>query len=283
VIFITGATGRVGSALIQALGSRFEVRGACRETENLLGPTHWTAFDFEKPEGFEAALDRVDAVFLMRPPQITHAAVFAPFLAALHARNIRRIVMLSVAGADRNRLLPHHGIEKLIQHPYFDWTILRPGDFMQNLETVHADSIRQRHEIAVPAGNGRSAFIDVADIGAVGAKVLTGSGHAGKGYHLTGPQALSFAEIVAILTEVLARPISYRSPGLWRFIRDQRSDGSPLSLALIMSALYTIQRFGGAAEVTNDLKLLLGRDATRFEAYAIRQRRTWLDADHAAR
>jgi len=280
MIFITGATGRVGSAIIQALGPKVEVRGAYREPAILVGPTHWTAFAFEKPEGFEAALDGISAVFLMRPPQITKAAVFEPFLEELQARRIRRIVLLSVAGADRNPLLPHHGIEQLIQKPEFDWTILRPGDFMQNLETVHADAIRERHEIAVPAGSGRSAFIDVADIGAVGARVLTEMGHAGKAYHLTGPQALSFTEVTAILTEILGRPISYRRPSLWRFICDQRRAGAPLSLALVMTALYTIQRLGGAAEVTMDVEHLLGRKPTRFEAYAIRQRSSWLEADH---
>ena len=281
MIFITGATGRVGSAIIEALGSKVEVRGACREKVKLVGPTHWTEFAFEKPEGFAAALDEINAVFLMRPPQITKAAVFRPFLEALQARHIRRIVLLSVAGADRNRLLPHHGIEKLIQKPDFDWTILRPSDFMQNLETVHADAIRERHEIAVPAGNGRSAFVDVADLGVVGANVLTEPGHIGKAYRLTGPEALSFADVAAILTDVLGHKIIYRSPSLWRFIRDQCRAGTPLSLALIMSALYTVQRCGGAAEVTTDLERLLGREPTRFRANAARQRHIWRGADHA--
>lgn len=283
MIFVTGATGRVGSAIIEALGPRIDVRGACRERVDRPGTTHRTTFDFQEPEGFAAALDGVSAVFLMRPPQIAKAAVFHPFLEALKARRIRRIVMLSVAGADRNPLLPHHGMETLLQRPEFDWTILRPSDFMQNLETVHADAIREHDEIAVPASNGRSAFVDVADLGGVGSRVLTEPGHIGKAYRLTGPEALSFTDVAEILTAVLGRSISYRSPGLWRFIRDQRRAGAPLSLALVMSALYTIQRLGGAAEVTGDLARLLGREPTRFRTYAVRQRRAWLEADDAAR
>jgi len=262
------------------LGSKSEVRGAFREKDARVGLTQWTTFDFEKPEGYAAALDGVDAVFLMRPPQIAQAAVFHPFLEEMKARRIRRIVLLSVAGADHNPLLPHYGLEKLIQMPEFDWTILRPSDFMQNLETVHADAIRERDEIAVPAGDGRSAFVDVADLGVVGAKVLIEPGHIGKAYRLTGPEALSFAHVAATLTAVLGRPISSRSPGLLRYIRDQRRAGAPLPLALIMSALYTIQRFGGAAEVTTQLANLLMREPTRFEAYAIRQRSIWLEAEH---
>ena len=163
MIFVTGATGRVGSAIIEALGPTSDVRGTCRAHESRAGRTQWTTFAFEKPESFSAALDGVSAVFLMRPPQMTEATAFRPFLAEMKARGIRRIVLLSVAGADRNPLLPHHSIEKLIQRPEFDWTILRPSDFMQNLETAHANAIRYRSEIAVPAGKGRSAFVDVAD------------------------------------------------------------------------------------------------------------------------
>lgn len=279
MIFITGATGRVGSAVIKALGSETELRGARREKVAPVGRAHWTTFAFEKPESFAAALDGVSTVFLMRPPQITQAGVFRPFLEEMKARKIRRIVMLSVAGADRNPLLPHHGIEKLIQIPEFDWTILRPSDFMQNLETVHADAIRYRNEIAVPAGNGRSAFVDVADLGDAGAKVLIEPGHIGKAYRLTGPEALSFADVAATLTAVLGRSIKYRSPNLFRFIRDQRNAGTPLALALVMSALYTIQRLGGSAHVTADLQHLLGREPTRFRAYAERQRHVWLESD----
>lgn len=281
MIFITGATGRVGAAIIAALGPEIEVRGALRDKTGPDGRTQWVRFDFADPAGFADALAGINAVFLMRPPQITKAATFAPFLAAMQERQIRRIVMLSVAGADRNPLIPHHAIEKLVKTPDFDWTILRPSDFMQNLETVHADGIRYFNEIAVPAGNGRSAFIDVADIGAVGARVLVDPGHAGMAYHLTGPQALSFGDVAAILTEVLGRPITYRSAGILRFVRDQTAVGTPLSMALVMSALYTIQRFGGAAAVTPDLEQVLHRKPTDFRSYAARQRGIWVAAEQA--
>lgn len=214
-------------------------------------------------------------MFLMRPPQIASGRAFRPFLDAAHAAGVRRMIVLSVKGAERNIILPHHGVEREVMARGFDWTMLRPADFMQNLETVHRSGLSARSEISVPAGDGRSAFIDVADVAAVAAKVLLEPGHAKRGYTLTGPRALSFQEVAEILSEVLGRPIRYRPRGVLRFIRDRQAEGVPLGMALVMTALYTVQRTGGAAGVTDDAFRILGRTPNDFRSYAQRNRHVW--------
>jgi uncharacterized protein YbjT (DUF2867 family) len=265
-ILITGATGRVGGAVAALLKGHPDLRltGHGRDS---------TALDFLDPATFGPALAGCKAVFLMRPPQIASGRAFRPFLDAALAAGVQRMVVLSVKGAESNPILPHHGVEREVMARGFDWTMLRPADFMQNLETVHRDALRQRSEIAVPAGDGRSAFIDVGDVAAVAAKVLLEPGHEGKGYTLTGPAALSFHEIAAILTDVLGRPIRYLPPGMLRFIRDRTAAGVPLGMAMVMTALYTVQRTGRAAGVTADVTRLLGRSAVDFRSYAQRHRR----------
>jgi len=136
--------------------------------------------------------------------------------------------------------------------------MIRPSDFMQNLETVHLESIRDRDEIAVPTGRGRSAFIDVADIGKVIAKTLTEDGHSGKGYTLTGPKALNFSEVADILTEGLGRPIRYRQIGAVLFLIEQMRRAQPMGISLVMTALYTVQRLGKASATTGEVERLLG-------------------------
>ncbi|MET3898072.1 uncharacterized protein YbjT (DUF2867 family) [Devosia sp. UYZn731] len=274
MLLVTGATGRVGAALIAAMRGN-ALRAAGRETRQADGPVEWVKFDFTAPSSYPSALDGVTAVFLIRPPQMADAKAFIPFLDALQERKIQRVVLLSVKGADTNPILPHHGLEKLVQTPAFDWTILRPSDFMQNLETVHRDDIRDRDEIAVPAGDGKSAFIDVDDIGVFAAKTLQEDGHVGKGYVLTGPQALSWDAVADVLSQVLGRQISYRRPNVVRFIWEQHRNGVPLPMALIMTALYTVQRFGGAAETTGELETLLGRPSTPLIDYVARQKQAW--------
>ena len=155
------------------------------------------------------------------------------------------------------------------------WTMIRPSDFMQNLETVHVDDIRDRNEISVPAGHGRAAFVDVADIGQVVATVMTEEGHVGRGYSLTGSEALSFTEVAATLSVALGRTITYRPLGVARFLLEQCRRGRPLGLSLVMTLLYTVQRVGGADEVTGDLEALLARRAGTLSEYVVRRSAVW--------
>jgi len=269
-LLITGASGRVGGGLADALKGQVDMRLTGR------GPGA-VALDFLNPATFGTALDGRNTVFLMRPPQIASGRAFRPFLDAAEAAGVRRMVVLSVKGAESNPILPHHGVEREVMARGFDWTMLRPADFMQNLETVHRGALRSRSEISVPAGNGRSAFIDVADVAAVAAKTLLEAGHSQRGYTLTGPEALSFYQIAQILSDVLGRPIRYRPPGVLGFIRDQHSEGVPLGMALVMTALYTVQRLGRADGLTNDVLRLLGRPPTDFRSYAERAKAAWAE------
>jgi uncharacterized protein YbjT (DUF2867 family) len=274
-IFVMGATGRVGGAVVRNLRGRVALRAATQTARPAEPDIEWVTFNLLSPAGFGEALEGVEDVFLMRPPQLTHASDFSPFLEALQSRGIRRVVALSVKGAENNPLLPHHGMEKAIKERGFAWTMVRPSDFMQNLETIHLEGIRDRDVISVPAGRGRSAFIDVADIGEVVAKVITEAGHDGQGYTLTGPASLSFTEVAAALTAALRRPITYRDVGIAQFLLEQHQLRRALGLNLVMAMLYTVQRIGGADGTTGDLEALLGRQATPLATYLERNKVLW--------
>ncbi len=81
-IFITGATGRVGGALVSQLAGKCEIVAASQRAKDATKHVDWVQFSFEDAKSFDAALDGVDAIFLMRPPQITKPEVFRPFLDA---------------------------------------------------------------------------------------------------------------------------------------------------------------------------------------------------------
>lgn len=271
-ILVTGASGRVGGALLRQLEGRAEVRAATRDPVAL---PHGIRFDFVDPATHAAALEGARAVFLMRPPAIARAAAFEPFLDAMRRAGVRRVVVLSVRGADRVPVLPHHGLERLVMARDLQWTMLRPADFMQNLEDVLRDDIRERDEIAVPAGEGRSPFVDVEDVAAMAACVLLDQGHEGRAYVPTGPASVGFGTVAAALSDALARRVRYRRVSLPRFLLERRRRGTPLSLAAVMGALYTAQRLGLAHGTTDDVPCLLGRPATELAAYVQREREAW--------
>ncbi len=217
-------------------------------------------FDFLDPSTFASALRGVDRVFLLRPPKLARARRdFGPFVAAMLRAGVQRVAFLSVRGAGGNPLLPHHGIERLLERSGFAWTHLRPNDFLQNLSTVHRADICDRGEIWAPAGHGRTSFVDVRDVADAAVQVLTRDGHARRAYTLTGTEALDMDQVAAALSAALGRRITYCNPGIPAFVQHVRAQGHPLAFALVMTAVYTVARLGLAAEVSADLPRLIGR------------------------
>jgi uncharacterized protein YbjT (DUF2867 family) len=273
-ILVTGASGNVGSPLAAALvAGGHHVRAAGLSERNLPAGTEFARFDFLDETSFAPSLRDVRRVFLMRPPQLSDAKQFQPFITAMEQAGVEQVTFLSLLGAEHNRVVPHRAIEDLLKASSLGWTLLRCGFFMQNLSTTHRDEIRDQGEIIVPAGNGRTSFIDARDIGEVGARTLSEPGHVGQAYPLTGDEALDYDEVAAQLTLALGRPILYRAPSLLRFVRHSRKLGRDRAFILVMAGIYTTTRLGMADTITDDARRLLGR--------APRSLRTFID-DHRA-
>ena len=273
-VLVTGATGNVGRAVVSSLldagvvvralvTAPDEARSNAESVSPLLS---FVAFDFQRPMTFDAAFADGTSLFLMRPPAIRHARVITQALDAAYRSGVRQVVFLSVQGAERNPLIPHHAVEKHLRtmastDPAFGYTMLRAAFFMQNLSTTHAADIREQSEILVPAGDGRTAFVDARDVGAAAARVLAGDSRdrfMNRAYELTGREALTYHEVAAILSSACGRKIRYRRPGLLRFYRAMRRRGHTRGFVTVMMALYSTARIGLAAHLSPDLEMLLG-------------------------
>ncbi|MEF8825844.1 MAG: SDR family oxidoreductase [Halapricum sp.] len=273
-VLVTGATGTVGSrVLVRLVGRDVTVRAALRNPEDerdaLPDGVEAVSFDFEKPETWGVAFEGVDRVLLIRPPAISRVGKsFNPAIEAAERVGVEHVVVLSVLGAENNPLLPHRRIEKHVLGTDLDWTFLRPSFFMQNLSQVHRTEIVEQGEIVVPAGDGTTSFVDAADIAAVAVETLTGDGHAGQAYDVTGPEALSYHEAAATLTDVLDREVTYEEPSLVRFARHSRRLGRDWPFVIVMAGLYTTARLGLAGRVSDDVERLLDRPPTSFREWA---------------
>jgi NmrA-like family len=167
-----------------------------------------------------------------------------PVVRAAKDAGVRHVVFLSLLGVEKNQVVPHAKVERFILEAGVPHTFLRPSFFMQNLSTTHRDDIREHHEIFVPAGQGRTGFIDARDIAAVAARTLLEDGHEGKVYDLTGSEALTYAEVAALITEVLGRPIRYPAPGALRFAARWYARQQPVAIIAVMTGIYTVCRPG---------------------------------------
>ncbi|MGY1669220.1 NmrA family NAD(P)-binding protein [Geodermatophilus sp. SYSU D00710] len=271
-VLVAGATGTVGGEVVRRLAALGpDVRAGARDPERaaaaLPAGVPAVRLDLEDAGSWPAALDGVEALFLLRPPEIARVERLQPFLDAVVAAGVRRVVVLSVQAAGRNPLLPHRALEKRVEATGLAWTHLRPANFYQNLLTVHREEIRDRSRISVPAGNGRTAHVDVRDLAEVAAAALTGPGHEGRAYELTAREAPTFAEIAATLSAVLGRPVVYPHPGVVAFAREKLSEGTPPGMVLVMTLLFSTSRLGLAARTTGDLARLLGREPTTLRQF----------------
>jgi uncharacterized protein YbjT (DUF2867 family) len=271
-ILVTGATGTVGRVVLAALQARgVAATAAVRDPKKAPGDA--VSFDFTRPETFGPALAGRERVFLVGPPLVPELdALLAPFVDALASGPRRRVVYLSAYGMDHPSTLPFHRVleGRLQAIPHLDVTILRPGFFAQNFATYSRREIEQQGVLFFPSGAGRTPFVDVGDLGRAAAAVLTGAGHAGKVYTLTGPVAWSMHEVAAELTRILGRTISYANPSYDAFRAALAGASMPPVLIDYFFKVYDMIARGLVADPTGDVQRLTGR-APRHPAEVLRE------------
>ncbi len=133
-----------------------------------------------------------------------------------------------------------------------------------------------RGRIVVPAGHGKTSFIDARDVAAVAVKALVEPGHENRAYALTGSAALDYGQMAVLFTEILGQPVTYTRPDLLQFVRWSRARRSEWSYVLMMGAIYTTARLGLAGTITGDLAPLLGRPPTTMREFIAAHTRCWL-------
>ena len=281
-VLVTGATGNVGAAVVLALRAEgVQARAAAHDVEKVaskLGTeVDAVRLDFRDPATFPTALRGCSALFLLRPPPIADMkATLIPFVDAARAHGVGQVVFLSVAGAESNRLVPHHAVEVHLAAQSQKWTVLRPGFFAQNLGDAYRRDIVEDERIYVPAGRGRAAFVDVRDVAEVAAQALVDPpAHAAKAYTLTGPEAVSFTEAAAILTAALGRSVRYERATIPGYALHLHRRGMPAAQIAVQTILHVGLRFGQAEPIDPTLARLLGRPGRTLTDYVSDHVATW--------
>ena len=272
MILVTGATGTVGGDVLRGLlelglPARAAVTNPERAAKALPAGSELTQFDFSDPSTFATALEDVTRVFLMRPPAMGDPKAFKPFLEAIKFLGVEQVVFLSLLGAQSNPVVPHRRIELEIERLEIPHVFLRPSFFLQNLSTTHLQDILELNDIFVPAGRGKTSFIDARDIAAVAVRALSLPHVVNGGIDLTGADALSYAQVAAIFSEVMGRNITYSDPTLPKFWLEMRRRGFKPEFVIVMILIYGTNRLGLAARVTGDVKRILGREPITVQKF----------------
>jgi uncharacterized protein YbjT (DUF2867 family) len=259
LVLVTGATGTTGRRVtdrLRALGVR--VRAGSRAGT--------PPFDWHDESTWEAVLDSVTAAYLAYHSDLmTPSAVetMRRFVLRAVAAGTRRLVLLSGRGEPTNR-----ETEQVVLSAGAQATIVRSAFFAQDFSEKEFVEAVRAGAVELPAGPVGEPFVDAEDIADVVVAALTGDGHAGEIYEVTGPRLLSFAEAVAEIALATGRDISYRTITPSRFADALATQGMPTELVAPLVAVFGTVLDGRNAHVADGVARALGRPPRDFADYA---------------
>ncbi len=279
MILITGATGTVGVRLTrELLAGGVPFRALVRDTQRaaqMLGPeVDLVEGDYERPQTLRVALTGIERLFLISPLTPRLADQEGNVIDAAVRAGVEHVVKLSTLGvlgglsSPEPRQYPLHRLsEGRLERSGMAFTHLRPGPFMQNVLSF-APQIAGEGAFYGSWGDGRMGYVDVRDVAAVAACVLFGEGHERKEYGLTGPEALSQAQVAGKLSAATGREVRYIDvpPEVTR--ESMAGRGVPEWLAGAMVEVMASIRRGGTDETYDGVSLVTGRPPCSFDDFA---------------
>ena len=253
-ILVLGGTGKTGRRIVHRLQSAgHPVRVGSRRAP--------VPFDWSDRSTWTPALRDVRTAYLSYYPDLAvpgAPATIEAFTEHAVSCGATRLVLLSGRGEDEAETC-----ERIVQDSGAEWTILRSSWFHQNFSEDHLLEAVLAGEVALPVGAVPEPFVDAGDIAGVAVTALTGSGHVGQVYELTGPRLLTFADAVAEIAAASGRHIKFVEVPAQDY-----ADALPPEIAPLLIYLFTTVLDGRNAHLTGDVRRVLGREPRDFTDYA---------------
>jgi uncharacterized protein YbjT (DUF2867 family) len=279
MILVTGATGSIGRPLIEVLSAAgADIRAVTRKGQAAGLPAHVevVAGDPSRPDTIARELRGVTALFLH--PRAVGDAAFE-LLALAREQGVQRVVALSAMNIDdalgqqpsRYRGDRNKEAEDAAVASGLEWVSLRASSFASNTLNAWGAQIRAGDVVRYVYAAFEESLIDERDLAEVGARALLTDGLMGRRLMLTGPQSLSHAEMVAIIGDVIGRPLRFQEIEPEVVERGMIANGFSKPFVEALLARYA-REVGQAAPLTGEVAQILGRPARTYAEWV---------ADHA--
>jgi len=280
MILVTGASGKTGNAVVKALAAKgADVRALARRAEQAaalraIGAVEVAIGSFDEPATLMRAADGADAIYHICPNVSRHELSFAETVAAAaRVHGVKRFVFHSVLHP-QIEAMPHHWqkmrTEEMLLAAGFDLTVLQPTAYMQNIlatwRGVVADGV---FRVPYPTGS-RLSLVDLDDVAAVAALVLTEDGHIGATYELAGTLPLTQSEVAALIGATLGRAIRAQAEAVEAWEARASAAGIGEHERATLAAMFRYYAKHGLVGNPNTLRWLLGRKPTDLAQFLSR-------------
>lgn len=276
-ILVTGATGKVGGAVVRLLAQHPEVEvvAAARspQTASHLG-VPVVEMDFDRVETLEPALQGIDRVFMLTGYTVDMFRQSKAFVNAAKRAGVAHIVHLGACGDDDTQVA-HWGwqqfVERYIEWAGFGYTHLRPDIYMQNVLGYGGARAAGDGVIRHYVGDASISWVDTDDVAEVGAKVLLDPvTHGGKVYRLAS-DTKTYAQVADALTRVLGQPFVYEARPAKEFMEKVLAAGADAAYMYSAYENYAAYSDGKQPEPGAPFDVLaglLGRPGKTWEDFA---------------
>ena len=272
-VLVTGATGNTGSLLVPALlkagvDVRVFVRNEAKAKPLKDLGAEVVSGDLDEPGTILPAVKNVDKIYLLTWNGETQLKQAENVINAAKYEGVPYIVRHSMWGPENSRIIKQGDkIEEMIKSSGLQWTLLKPTFYMQNTmmaaQTISSDGV-----IYWDMNDGRLGMIDVRDIADSALAVITGEGHEGKSYILTGPGAISFNDVANTFSRVLDKEVKYVNVPGEAALQSMTGMGVPQWIAEGYVELSEGFSKNFANSTTENVKILTGHSARSFEQFA---------------
>jgi uncharacterized protein YbjT (DUF2867 family) len=270
---ITGATGDVGSRVVECLLRRGErprvfVRNETKARSRFGDRVDIFVGDLADPASLMPALEGVDALFLVNTgPQIPALDEAAAKVAKV--AGVKLLVKLSSMDVQQGLAIGawHEQGEAAVRASGVPFTFVQPTGFMSNL-LAWAPSIKAEGVVRASTGDGRRAFVHSDDIAAVATKALTTRGYVGESLPITGPEALNYAEVTAKLGAAIGRQLRFQPISDEEARRCYAATGASSPETEAHVSLWRAIREGRLANITDNIERILGQKPISMDRWA---------------
>jgi NAD(P)H dehydrogenase (quinone) len=269
---VTGSTGWLGGLVARDLaargvGQRLVVRDL-RRAPDLPGADPVQAA-YGDGSAAEAALSGVETLFMVSASENEdRLREHRTFVDAAAAAGVRHVVYVSFFGASPDATFTlardHAATEQHLRESGMDWTFLRDNLYLEFMDHMVGDD----GVIRGPAGEGRAAVVSHADIARVATTVLLDpAAHTGATYSLTGPEALTFAQMAEVVSDVTGREVSFHDETVEEAYASRAVYGAPDWQVDAWVSTYTAVAAGELDGATDDVERLTGRRPMSLREY----------------